>query len=180
MVIVTLKGLNSALSHVQTELGHLGFYDEWVQDVDVYLVNFGHGHAWYNTGEINIPEISLARISDLEEGLRISLRDVLRHEYAHAVAHTHRELIRSARFSDAFGASYSFDNDLGTGGDDASIACEFDPKFYITSYAAKSPAEDFAETFRFYVKHGGVLPDRHRTPAISRKWSFIRDLASAI
>src|SRR5438046_3056841 len=142
--IVELKSLNSALLQVQTELEKLGFYDEYVQDIDVYLVNFGHAYGWYNPGEINIPEISLASLSDLEDGPRMSLRDVLRHEYAHAVAYTHRELIRGARFSDAFGAAHSFDNDPGTGGvGDASIECECDPKFYITPYAAKSPAEDF-------------------------------------
>jgi hypothetical protein len=169
MDIVTLKGLNSALFRVQTELDKLGFYDEHVRDVDVYLVDYGDAFGWqhYGTsGEINIPSVSLAGLLAVLGGQHMSLRDILRHDYAHAVADTHRALIRSARFSDAFGASHN-----------ASTASEFDKEFHITPYAATSPAEDFAETFRFYVKHGGALPNRHWTHTIIRKWSFVDDLA---
>ncbi len=39
MGIITLSKLNRALYQVQTELDELGFYDEYLQSVDVYLVS---------------------------------------------------------------------------------------------------------------------------------------------
>lgn len=98
-----------------------------------------------------------------------SLRDILRHEYAHAIADTHRGLFRSARFADAFDAAH-----------ESSVGWEFDPDVFLTEYAATCPSEDFAETFMFYVRHGGVLPPHLRSPAINRKVAFIRRLGVAL
>jgi hypothetical protein len=172
MDIVTLKRLNKAFFQIQTELEQLGFYDERLEAVDVYLVTFGSAYGWHyygTSGDINIPAISFGRILDLFGRPYKSLRDILRHEFAHAVADTHRGLIRSSRFSDAFGASH-----------ESSIEWEFDPDCHLTQYAATCPSEDFAETFMFYVRHRGVLPVTRRTPAISRKWSYIHSLGNAI
>ena len=76
-----------------------------------------------------------------------SLADVIRHEYGHAVAHTHGRLVRSSRFREAFGASH-----------DSLHEFEYDEELHVTPYAATSAAEDFAETFMFYLRHGGRLP----------------------
>lgn len=172
MDFVTLNRLNKALFQVQTELEKLDFYDEHIQAVDVYLVTFGSAYGWHyygTSGDIHIPAISFSKLTAVFGHPYTSLRDILRHEYAHAVADTHRGLFRSSRFSDAFGASH-----------DSSIEWEFDPSFHLTEYAATSPSEDFAETFMFYVRYGGVLPLRLRTAAINRKWAFIRRLGDAI
>jgi hypothetical protein len=172
MDIVTLKRLNRALFQIQTELEDLGFYDDAIHDVDVYLTWFGTAYGWqyYGTsGDIHIPAISFGKILDLFRRPYSSLRGILRHEYAHAVADTHRGLIRSSRFSDAFDGSH-----------ESSAEWEFDPDLHVTQYAATSSSEDFAETLMFYVRHPGVLPTALRTPAISQKWSFIRRLGNAI
>lgn len=172
MNIVTLPRLNNALFQVQAELEDLGFYDENLQTVDVYLVPFGAAYGWQCYGgcrEIRIPAISLSKILDFFGRPYTSLRDTLRHEYAHAVADTHRGLFRSARFFDAFGASH-----------ESSVEWEFDPDHHLTRYGATSPSEDFAETFMFYVRYGGALPPRLYTRAIARKWSFIRSLGNAV
>jgi len=172
MDIVTLTRLNKALFQVQTELEELGFFDEAIQTVDVYLVTFGIAYGWHfygTSGDINIPAISFGRILDLFGRPYISLRDILRHEYAHAVADTHRGLIRSSRFSEAFDGSHG-----------SSVEWEFDPDLHLTEYAATSSSEDFAETFMFYVRHRGVLSVARRTPAIRRKWSYIRSLGNAV
>jgi len=169
MDIVTLTRLNKALFRVQTELEKLGFYDEKLEAIDVYLVTFGGAYGWQeygSSGEIRIPVLSWSKLLDLFGRPYTSLRDILRHEYAHAIADTHRGLFRSCRFSDAFDASH-----------ESCVEWEFDPECHVTEYAATSPSEDFAETFMFYVRYGGILPGRLRTPAISRKWAFIRNLA---
>jgi hypothetical protein len=172
MNIITLKRLNKALFQVQTELENLGFYDESIQAVDVYLIIAGVAYGWHyygSSGNIHIPAISFGKIVDLFSRRYTSLRDILRHEYAHAIADTHRGLFRSSRFSDAFDGSH-----------ESSVAWEFDPDLHLTQYAATSSSEDFAETFMFYLRHGGVLPTARATPAIRRKWSFICRLGNAI
>ncbi len=172
MHFVTLARLNRANSAVVSELEAHGFYDGAVQAVDTCLVPVGlaHGWQWYGgTGEINIPCVSLSRLSHLWTGGYTSLRDVLRHEFAHAIADTHRGLFRSAFFSDSFGAAHHWD-----------FEWEYDPEHHVSEYAATAPAEDFAETFMLYLRHGGVLRARHATMPIKRKWKFIRRLSDAI
>ena len=116
------------------------------------------------------PKRILSLLGDLAKG-RSSLRDVLRHEYGHAVAHWYSGLIqRSSRFSETFGGSYWRENHR-----DAE-----DPDDFVSDYAMTKPMEDFAETFMFYLRHNGVLPARFKVPAIKRKWRFIRDLGQAI
>jgi hypothetical protein len=168
MLFVTPRRLNSATADVRRELDRLGFYNPAIQSVPVRLVPAGKAYGWQyygSSGEIHIPCISWARLSHLFAGGYTSLRDVLRHEYAHAVADTHRGLIRSARFRDAFGAAHSWD-----------FAWEYDPEHHVTDYAASAPAEDYAETFMLYVRHGGRLPAAQNTARIRARWRFVRDL----
>lgn len=173
MHIVTITRLNRAVARVQTELDRHGFWDEPLADIDVYLVPFGgdcYGwQAYGGGGDISIPALSLAKLADWWHGNYTSLADVLRHEYGHAVADTHRGLIRSRRFTNAFDASH-----------EAAIEWTFDPEVHVTRYAAEDPSEDFAETFMAYLKDDGRLPAHLDTPAIRTKWRFIRTLGHAI
>ena len=172
MTIITLNRLNRALSEVGKEMEKSGFYDNALKGVEVFLVPVGSEFGWQyyrSSGEIHVPAISLSKLKDAFSGNYTSLRDVLRHEYGHAVADTHRGLIRSRQFHEVFGAPH-----------EAEIEWEFDPRFHVSEYAASSPMEDFAETFMVFLRHGGRLPARFKTIAIRKKWMFIRNLGFAI
>jgi hypothetical protein len=170
--IVTLAELQYANDQTVAELRKFGFYDQRVVGIEVYLTLVGDVFGWQNyggNGHINVPAVSLARLRGLIGYEKASLRDVLRHEYAHAVADTHRGLMRSRRFSAAFGGSHASEK-----------ASTYDRTLHVTAYAAANPGEDFAEVFMMFLKHKGRAPRRFRTPGIQRKWEFVRELASAI
>ena len=172
MHIVSQSQLDRANYAVTCELDAHGFYDARVQSVDTYLVPVGLAYGWHyygRTGDISIPRVSFSRLSHLWRGGYTSLRDVLRHEFAHAIADTHRGLFWSAFFSDSFGGAHHWD-----------FEWEYDPEHHVSEYAATAPAEDFAETFMLYVRHGGVLPTRCASKPIKRKWKFIERLSRAI
>ena len=172
MQFITQTQLDQAEYAVRRQLAAHGFYDHHVAAVPTLLVPIGCAYGWQyygSTGEICIPRVSLSRLFDFCQGTYTALRDVLRHEFAHAIADTHRGLFRSARFSEQFGASH-----------EAQLQWEYDPEHHVSPYAAKDPSEDFAETFMVYVRRGGRLPARHATAPIRHKWRFIRSLSAAI
>lgn len=172
MHFITIQRLNSALESVIGELHSFGFYDSAVHKIDVHLVSIrgAYGEQCYGTGgNIEIPAVSLERLKDIYRGQYTSLRDVLRHEYAHVVADTHRGLLRSRHFSGAFGAHHTWD-----------FEWEHDPEHHVSEYAATSSAEDFAETFMMYLKYRSRIPGRFNTPPIRAKWKFIHQLGQAI
>jgi hypothetical protein len=78
-----------------------------------------------------------------------------------------RRRIESKKFEQVFGWPHDISYDGGF---------EYDPEFHITEYAAVSTGEDFAETFWMYLKHKGILPRKHQTQAIRRKWRFVESL----
>jgi hypothetical protein len=143
-----------------------------MREIPVCLATFGTAFGWQHygsSGEIHIPAVSLARLCRLIGYEYCSLRNVLRHEYGHALADTHRGLFRSREFVSAFGASH-----------EAEIEWEFDPEHHVSRYAATSPMEDFAETFMLYVAHSGAMPRHLDTTVIRTKWRFIRLLGSHV
>ncbi len=97
------------------------------------------------------------------------LADVIRHEYAHAIAYCYPTLVRSRAFVNAFAARH-----------DANVSVGFIDGFHLTAYAGTSPAEDFAETFMLYMRMKGRLERRFHTRRIRLKWRFIRKLCRAI
>jgi hypothetical protein len=173
MNFVTLSRLNRAVSDVQGELQQHGFFNERLARIDVYLswVGYAYGWCWYgSTGNIHIPAVSLGKMFERVWGAsRTSLRDVLRHEYGHALAHTHKGLFCSVPFKRAFGTHH-----------DADVKSEYNPDRHVTPYAATSPSEDFAEVFFLYLRHNGELPEKFNTWRIRRKWRFIKDLSCAV
>lgn len=172
MQLLTAPTLERALGDVCRELESHGFMDEPLAGVVTRLVPFGsaYGWQWYGgSGEIHIPRVSLSRLSQLWNGQRVTLREVLRHEYAHALADTHRGLMRARHFAEAFGAGHHWN-----------FEWEYDPEHHVSEYAAMAPAEDFAEVFALYLRHGGRIPNPLATPAIRRKWRFVDRLAGAV
>jgi len=171
--IITMQRLRGALSDVQRELDRTGIFNERLGDVGVYLTSFGiaYGYQYYgSTGHIEIPAISLSRLSEIVfGGRRATLRDILRHEYGHAVADQNRGLIRSKHFRIAFGSGHNDE-----------IPSKYCPSKHVTEYAATDSCEDFAEVFMFFLKHEGRNPKRFQSPAILAKWKFVETLCQKI
>ncbi len=173
MHIVTPKRLKSALSDVREEMEAHGFFDSKMEEIEVSLGCFGSAYAccYYGTsGNIRIPAISASRSLDIFcEHPYTSIPDVLRHEYGHALAHTHPRLFCSVPFKRAFGSHH-----------DADVASDYCPKSHVTEYAATLPREDFAETFMLFLRHDGDIPECFDTPVIRRKWRFVRSVGVAV
>jgi hypothetical protein len=171
--IVTMTRLNRALAKVNGELERHGVWDERLQKTAVYLVWFGRAFGWQHyggSGEICIPAVSFNKLNDFFQGSYTALADVLRHEYGHALADTHRGLFRSRQFSSVFGGSH--DNDR--------ILFSYDPESHVTEYASINASEDFAEVFMLYLRHRGNLPTRFQKPALEAKWGFVTNVCGAI
>lgn len=169
-LFVTLPKLTSINWQVTCEMEKLGFWHRSLDDITTYLVrpSFGY-YGWFQTeGDIYIPSVSTAVITDFFRGAHTSLTDVLRHEWAHAVADRRPRLVDNRTFHKVFGGSYESEDP----------AWEYQADWHLTPYAAESPCEDFAETFHFFLKHKGRLPQRlQNKPGIVRKWNFVASLA---
>lgn len=175
MKIVTLVRLNRALAAVCEDFAHLGILGTWLHAVDVQLVPVGCAYGWKCTGasgSIDIPSVSVSRLGWIlfRAGMPCGLRDLVRHEYAHAIADLYPRLSRCRSFQQAFGGPY----DLGRPVE------AYDPRIHVSAYAATQPAEDFAEGFMYFVKHRGRLPARFDHPGIRRRWRFIGSMVREI
>ena len=182
---VTFNQLNSAVLEVQDELHQLGLWNEdsrlprtevfWCSLPQLIMPSAlgffipaptkSSGLIGYEVGSIYIPQWVLTHGFWKNRG---SLRDVVRHEYAHAVEYHYPMLAtRSKRFKTDFCGPYPGDyEDVGN--------------IYISKYSSTQQTEDFAETFMFFVRHGGELPSKLNTPHIKRKWKFIAELCDVI
>jgi hypothetical protein len=173
---INLEQLSRANRHVTDELDQLGLRSSRMAQVDVWLVPFSwdcFGWQEYGTdGSICIPQVGLARLGPYIPYWGWSgytLRDVLRHEWAHALAFHHHDLVSRKSFERAF-----------DGGHDSGDSFQFDPEIHITEYATTDPSEDFAENFMHYVQCRGVLPKKWQTPSINKRWQFITGLRSKV
>jgi len=184
---VSKEQLDLAVINTQDELYHAGFWNEgsrllqteifWCKFPQITnpeaLGFFTHGTNAFDSligvesGHIYIPKWVLFHGPWQNRG---SLRDVVRHEYGHAVAHWYPKLIQQGpRFRDVFGGDYWSEDEF-----------EYDPEFFVSEYAATKPMDDYAETFMIYLRSSGKLPERFATPSIKKKWKFIRDLGRVV
>ena len=169
--IITHGDVCRANNQVTCEMDALGFWSDRLDTVEVWWTRASLSfYGWYE-GDIHIPAVSGAQLSDYIAGRHIRLTDILRHEWAHAVADKWPEFIETRRFEQVFGAAYESEDPPWS----------HDPVRHVTRYAAVMPCEDFAEVFHFYLKHKGRLPQRLASkPAIVRKWAFMEWLAGRI
>ncbi len=170
---VTLTRLTEANCRVTAKMGRLGLWSDQLDDIDVYLVPVSFAcYGWFEPeGDIYIPAVNGANLSDLITGHHTRLTDVLRHEWAHALADRRPRLVEGKRFVSTFGGPYESDE----------AVLEYDPDHHLTKYAAAMPCEDFAETFHHYLRHKGRLPLRlANKPEIIRKWEFVEWMAHRI
>ena len=169
--VITYSDVCRANDATIRELDHLGFWSKRLDKVEVYWTRTSLTYYGWYEGHIHIPAISGAHLSDYFHGRHMRLADILRHEWAHAVADKCPELIDTRRFVREFGAAYEFDGQLR----------DPDPDHHVTAYASTMPCEDFAEVFHFYLRHKGRLPVRFgNKPKIVRKWAFIQWMAERI
>ena len=99
-----------------------------------------------------------------------SLRDVIRHEYGHALAHYFPELIEHSKsFEKVFGGNYY-----------SYVPTQMNRAAFISEYASTMPMEDFAETFMVFVKRKGIIPTNIINKNLLAKWKFIADLCIKI
>lgn len=172
MTILTLKQLDRAHVQVRSELRRLGFWSSRLEAVDVLLKAAAWDcYGWQNYGSdgaICIPAVSVVRLIDhLWQGrTQVPLRQVLRHEWAHALAHHHHGLVANREFIRVFDGSHDCRRRVRS----------YSPERHISEYASQEPMEDFAEVFMEFVKHRGMLPGRWRTTAIERRWQFVAKL----
>jgi len=169
--VITYQDVCRANNQVTDELDNLGFWSDRLDKIEVYWVPASWDHYGWYSRHIHIPAITGAQLTDFLEGKFTRLTDVLRHEWAHAVADRHKHLIETQRFESVFGGSYDSDD----------AVWEYDPDRHLTRYAAVNPCEDFAEVFHYYLRHKGRLPVRMADkPRIVRKWQFVKWLAKSI
>jgi hypothetical protein len=169
--VITLGDVCRANNQVTDEMDNLGLWSDRLEKIEVYWVPVSWDHyGWYHR-HIYIPAITGAQLSDFFQGKYTRLTDVLRHEWAHAVADRHQQLIDTSRFERVFGGPYESDDAVR----------EYDADHHLTHYAAVNPCEDFAEVLHYYLRHKGRLPVRLTDkPRIVRKWQFVKWLAKSI
>ncbi len=169
--IITLPQLARANSQVTAEMARQGIWSDSLAEVGVYLVPASLACYGWHDGHISIPSVSGAQLRDLWHGYHTRLTDVLRHEWAHAVAHTFPDFIGTDRFLSCFGGDHEHPGPVDL----------YDPALHVTAYAATMPCEDYAEVFHLYLRHKGRLPARllAKRPIV-KKWSFIDRMAQRI
>lgn len=168
--LIAFDELDRANQQVTREMENLGLWHHRLDTVVVWHVPASFScYGWFQEeGDIYIPALTGAGLSDLLLGYHTRLTDVLRHEWAHALADRRPSLVKSRRFRETFGGSYQSTEPVG----------DYDSDVHLTPYAASSPCEDFAETFHYFLRHKGRLPVRLQgKPAIVRKWRFLESLA---
>lgn len=168
--IITHKSLQEANRKVARDMAAVGLWSELLTEVEVRLVPVSLQCYGWHDGVICIPMVSGAQIFDLFHGRHTRLTDILRHEWAHAIADVYPDLVESDHFVRCFGGEYE---DLRR--------VHHDPNHHVTRYASVMPCEDFAEVFHFYLRHGGRIPLRlSHKKIIVRKWKFIDRIARRI
>jgi hypothetical protein len=174
--LISLKQLNLAIYNAQNDLCRVGLWYEGepLTEVEIYMCplprlsirglfyhsdNIWSRLAGYYEGKMYIPQISLAHLANTQYD---SLRDVIRHEYAHAFAHHYPELIFKTEFAMVFGGLYNYDK-----------PSKMQPDAYVSEYAKTIPMEDFAETFMTYLKRKGKMPRSFTHKKLIAKWKFV-------
>jgi len=93
-----------------------------------------------------------------------SLRDVIRHEYGHAMAYHCPEAMGG--FEKIFGAKYGNENP------------KRDRDGFISDYAMKDTSEDFAETFMVFARRLGV--EKGLRGAVLGKYRFVSKVVQRV
>lgn len=173
-VLTRGKSFQSALYCVRRELKAFGCFTTEVANLNVYQtsVSIAYGYQQYHeSGDIVIPRVSVSRLWDnFFGGDYVSIRDIIRHEYAHGIAHCHPKMVSIVSFDKTFQGDHDFGKGSG-----------YDEEHHVSSYASKNPCEDFAEVFMYFVKYRGKIPPMFSgLPVIEKKWRFIETMCKKL
>lgn len=177
-VFVTKPQLDRANVRVTKQLSNKGLWTPALHDnIDVYLTPVGlleFGWQWYGgSGNIYIPQVSAIRAYMHFTGEAAPpLSSILRHEWAHALAHVHPETVQNDAFVRAFGGEH----------DKFKKVADYHPDVFVSKYAATYPMEDFAETFAIWmrVENETKLAKRFQKPKILKKFRFCKTLKNKL
>jgi hypothetical protein len=170
-IITNLHSLSSATWDVCKEFSNLSIYTDALHKTDVHLSLapwdfFENGHYWHNS--IVIPSVSASAAF----GQYCSLRDVLRHEFGHALLDHHPQLVFSSEWKEVFGITQ-----------ENPTPYEYSKEDFVTPYAhsGSTVEEDFCETLMIWVRHKGDFARFRKTrPGVYRKLNFISTLPKRI
>ena len=185
-VYTSFKTVSRAYKKVRKELADLGLlWDGSKLDrVQCFHAPFAPlaalwgSRGWYDRDKKTITFTSVyLPIAPLGMDLcpKATVVDVLRHEFAHAIADLYSKAVsRGGTFRAAFGG------DCGDNPSEHSKLPEWEGTF-VSGYAKKSTEEDFAETFMLYVKHKRKIPAKFaRNPAIRKKWNAVGEIVRRV
>ena len=101
------------------------------------------------------------------------IRNVVRHEFGHAVADVYRTELDRAVFRRAFGAP--------CGRRSVARFRRNWEETCVSKYASKNTEEDWAETFMLFVQRKGRMPARFRgLPDVEAKWDAVGTILESI
>jgi len=146
---INKKLFQDSLRHVRRELKTMKFGKKKIMETKVSrtlmpsIIKKGY---FTDEGEIFVPILQS----------KMGVRDILRHEYGHALLFQYPSIKQKEGF-DLFGYSTNTDD-------------------YASDYAMVNPEEDFCETFMVYMKTKGKFPWNEGSPRLKKKWQFITAL----
>lgn len=146
-----------------------GLYTRAIHDVPVYVTPLGSAYGYcHGDGHVRVPLLSFARIGEAFGHPRCALRDILRHELGHALAHLHLDVVDTPAFARVFGANYDHEWDQRP---------DYDPRDFVSDYATLGPYEDFAETVMVYTRHRGRVGRYASRPGVVAAFRYVKDLS---
>ena len=106
--LISLRDVERANCQATREMENLGLWCPRLDDVTVWLVPVSLGrYGWFMPeGDIYVPAVNGAQLSDFVLGYHTRLTDVIRHEWAHALADRRPRIVETKRFSSVFGGAY--------------------------------------------------------------------------
>jgi hypothetical protein len=159
-----MASLDDSILAVKRDLFRMGLQRLWYwTDLCISFEPRDHqAYGWYlpvpdprlDCGTIIVPRLAVPAVNfgtwllGCRADPHRNFADVLRHEYGHALC-------------DALGLMYG------------RLPGYWGQGTLLTSYAATSPDEDFAECFMLYLKHRGRLWHRNPRRDLARKWTAI-------
>jgi hypothetical protein len=180
------KQIHRSFNQVRNELANVGLLDNgaYLDLIDLVPTSkltsiFSGAHGFVFDTKVDF----LAKLAGFKEGViyittnkknmhlskAYTLTDIIRHEYAHAWYWLDPEFVDGPWFKKAFGQEYASEP-RAFGSAVWTIFSDYPDEFkrsgyandYVSPYAMESSYEDFAETFRFYIRHRKSL-GRHKS-----------------